>query len=201
VITIIDCGIGNIASVLNMVRKAGGSARISGARADVETASKLILPGVGAFDHGVRKLRELELFEAIKTRATAGIPLLGICLGMQLLAKKSDEGELEGFGLINAHIKRFSFPAASQHRVPHVGWNLVRVVKPNPLIDSTLEQRFYFTHSYHAVCTVEREILALTDYGGAFVSAFSRDHIYGVQFHPEKSHRFGLTMIKRFVEL
>jgi glutamine amidotransferase len=121
---------------------------------------------------------------------------------MQLLANISEEGKLKGLGLIDAEIKRFSFETKSSFRVPHVGWNHVQVVKDNPLIPGNgSEQRFYFTHSYHAVCRQEKDILAITEYGYTFTSAYCRKNIYGVQFHPEKSHRFGLALIKNFVKL
>lgn len=199
---VIDYGLGNLASVLNMIRKVGGSAKVSSNPDDILNASKLILPGVGAFDHGVKQLQLLGLFSAIQEMALKGTPVLGICLGMQLLANKSEEGQLEGLGLINAGFKRFVFGEELHLRVPHVGWNHVGVVKENPLIPNDgSEQRFYFTHSYHAVCANDADALATTVYGYNFTAAYCRDNIFGVQFHPEKSHRFGMALFKRFLEL
>ncbi len=201
-VVIVDCGLGNIASVLNMVRKESGHAKTSSCADDILSASKLILPGVGAFDYGIKQLRKLGLFTAIQHQADSGVPLLGICLGMQLLGNRSEEGEMDGLGLIQADFKRFSFDGVPPLRIPHVGWNQVDVVKKNPLIPSDgSEQRFYFTHSYHAVCANEGDMLATTEYGYAFAAAYSRESVYGVQFHPEKSHRFGMALIKNFLDL
>jgi len=201
-LVIIDYGLGNLASALNMIHKVGGNAIISGDPNNLLSASKLILPGVGSFDHGVNQLEALGLFPVIKEMAAKGIPILGICLGMQLLANWSEEGRLNGLGLIDAEFKRFSFETKSPLRIPHVGWNHVRVQKNNPLIPNDgREQRFYFTHSYHAVCAKAADILSTTEYGYPFASAFCRNNVFGVQFHPEKSHRFGMELIKNFLEL
>jgi glutamine amidotransferase len=201
-IVIINSGLGNIASVWNMILKVGGQAIISDQKEDILKASKLILPGVGAFDHGINQLKSLDLLSVIHDQALAGIPLLGICLGMQLLSRGSEEGNLPGLGLINAEFHRFSFPQPCQLRVPHVGWNIIKVKKTTPLLaDSEEEQRFYFTHSYHAVCSRETDILTYTEYGYAFPSSYADGNIYGVQFHPEKSHRFGMGLMKNFVEM
>lgn len=201
-IIIVDYGMGNIASVANMVRKVGGCAKVSGKRDEVMAASKLILPGVGAFDHGINQLQALGLFSVIQEVAARGALILGICLGMQLLSKRSEEGHLSGLALIEAEFKRFSFDDKSSFRIPHVGWNHVTVVKNNPLIlNDGSEQRFYFTHSYHAICGHEEDVLAESEYGYPFTSAYCRDNIFGVQFHPEKSHRFGMALIKNFLKL
>jgi glutamine amidotransferase len=197
VILIVDYQAGNIASVLNMIRKAGGDAVVSGRPEDVERASKLVLPGVGSFDYGMTHLHAKALPQAIKARVAAGVPLLGICLGMQLLGTQSEEGVLPGLGLIDAAFRRFSNAGL---RVPHVGWNTVQVVKENPLMDKAGEEcRYYFVHSYYARCQDHGDVLATTDYGAPFVSAYSRANVFGVQFHPEKSHRFGLDLMKRFL--
>lgn len=203
-IVIINPGLGNIASILNMIRKVGGQAIVSDQKQDIMSASKLILPGVGAFDHGINQLRSLDLFSLIQDQALGGTPLLGICLGMQLLSQGSEEGKLAGLGLINAEFKRFSF-ADDSLRIPHVGWNLVKIKKLNPLImdekHETKENRFYFTHSYHAICKNESDILTTTEYGYDFPSAYSHENIYGVQFHPEKSHRFGKKLFLNFINI
>jgi imidazole glycerol-phosphate synthase subunit HisH len=203
VCVVIDYGLGNIASVVNMIRKVGGRAIVANSRDDILSAPKLILPGVGSFDHGVEQLHSLNLFSAIQEKSHDNTPLLGICLGMQLLANKSEEGHLQGLGLIDAEFKRFSFDSKTSFRVPHVGWNTIDIVKQNPLLlqNEGEEQRFYFTHSYLAVCSSEESIIASTEYGCRFPCIYHRDHTYGVQFHPEKSHKFGMTMIKNFLTI
>lgn len=200
---VIDYKLGNIASVLNMIRKVGGKATVASSKDEILSASKLILPGVGSFDHGIEQLHSLDFFSAIQEKSHDNTPLLGICLGMQLLANKSEEGNSQGLGLIDAEFKRFSFDGTSPFRVPHVGWNTVNVVKPSPLFspDRSEEQRFYFTHSYLAVCASDESIIASTEYGHSFPCIYHRDRTYGVQFHPEKSHKFGMSMIKNFLAI
>jgi len=200
-VLVVDYGAGNVASVANMVRKVRGSPTVSNEPRDVASASRLILPGVGAFDHGVDKLHDLGLFSAIQESAAKGTPILGICLGMQLLARKSEEGTKAGLGLIDAEFKKFEFEPESPLRVPHVGWNHVNVVSKDP--DACLngdDLRFYFTHSYYADCANEDDVVATAEYGGTFVCAYRRGNTLGVQFHPEKSHRFGMALIASFVE-
>lgn len=185
-----------------MVRKVGGRATISSDPKAIENASKLILPGVGAFDHGIQQMRKLNLFEPFAAKAASGTPVLGLCLGMELLGTSSEEGQERGLGLVDATWRRFSFPAESSLRVPHVGWNTMEVRKPNGLIRADAgEQRFYFTHSYHAVCANESDVLGVTEYGYPFAAAFAQGNVYGVQFHPEKSHRFGMALMKNFLAL
>jgi len=201
-IVIIDYECGNIASVLNMIRKAGGDAIVSGSHEVFAQASKLILPGVGAYDQGMSHLHAKKLPAILQTRAAAGVPLLGICLGMQLLGLGSEEGKIPGLGLIAARFKKFVFEADSAMRIPHVGWNTVDAQKTNALIHCDQEEkRYYFDHSYYAVCAEVEDVLATTEYGHSFPSAYSRESVYGVQFHPEKSHRFGLALIKRFLDI
>ena len=201
-IVIVDYECGNIASVLNMIRKAGGDATVSGSHDVIEQASKLILPGVGAYDQGMSYLHAKKLPAILQTRAAAGVPLLGICLGMQLLGLGSEEGKIPGLGLIAARFKRFVLDTDSAMRIPHVGWNTVQAQKANCLIFGDQEEkRYYFDHSYYAVCAEENDVLATTEYGHHFPSAYSRASVYGVQFHPEKSHRFGLSLIKRFLDI
>lgn len=198
---IIDYGLGNFASVQNMIYRIGGKAKISNDADEVSTASKLILPGVGAFDHGVKQLHAQGLFSAIQEVVTKGVPILGICLGMQLLARGSHEGSLDGLGFIDATFKRFKFEEGSKLKIPHVGWNHTQVVKENPFIPNDEEKaRYYFTHSYHAECADETDIIAVVNYGYAFPAAFRRRHVLGVQFHPEKSHRFGMELFRKFLE-
>jgi glutamine amidotransferase len=202
-IVVLDYGLGNLASVVNMIARANGKATVSRNSADLVSATKIVLSGVGAFDHGMTTLRAGGWIEALdRAVLERRVPVLGICLGMQLMCKSSEEGVLPGLGWIDAEVRRFSFPEGAEQKIPHMGWNTVRVAKPNPLIaEGDDEQRFYFVHSYHAVCADPGDVLATTRHGGEVTAAFSRGNIYGAQFHPEKSHRFGMALMQRFVEL
>jgi len=196
-IVIVDYGIGNVGSIGNMLKKIGATYKAAETPEDIAHAEKLILPGVGSFDSGVSGIRTLGFWEILCSRvAEDRIPILGICLGMQLLTKKSEEGCLEGFGWIDAETTRFDFAKIEpKPRVPHMGWNSARARKANRLIGDSEEPRFYFVHSYHVVCKNPGDVLTTTFYGYEFVSAFSHGNITGVQFHPEKSHRFGMAFL------
>jgi glutamine amidotransferase len=198
---ILDYGMGNVASVANMVRKVGGESKLSSSPEAVRSADKLILPGVGSFDPGVNALVERSLDVAVKEAVGRGVPLLGICLGMQLLFESSEEGSLPGLGLIAGGVRRFRF-SGQQLRVPHMGWNVVRPQGDNKLFGQNDEEsRFYFVHSYHAECERAEDVSAVARYGYDFPCAVERGNIMGVQFHPEKSHRFGMALFKRFIGL
>jgi len=198
-----NLSIGNFASVLRMVQKVGGSARLVDSPSDLRGADKIILAGVGAFDNGMTSLREGgwidPLNEAVMERK---VPVLGICLGMQLMFQRSEEGLLPGLGWVDGEVRRFNLPSESGLKVPHMGWNTVTITKLNPLfpVDED-EQRFYFVHSYHAHCAQPADVVATATHGHPFTAALSRDNLYGVQFHPEKSHRFGMAIIKNFLAL
>lgn len=181
-----------------MYRRLGFSASPIEAPRELVPGDRLILPGVGAFDHGLDAIRRLGFVDFILSAAAEGYPLLGICLGMQLLARRSEEGSRGGLGLIAADVRRVA-PDDSSLRVPHMGWNIVRPVRENPLLPlGGDEQRFYFVHGYHMVCDDPGDVLATTSYGGDLVSLVGRRNIYGAQFHPEKSHRFGMRLLERF---
>ncbi len=200
---VIDYGAGNIGSVLNMIKKAGGQATASANIYDIENASKLLLPGVGSFDNAMNKLEQLEFVDVIKEKAKSGTPILGICLGMQLLSYGSEEGKKTGLGLIPGIVKKFQFDEKNESlRIPHMGWNQAAVSKHNALT-AGLENdaRFYFVHSYHYECEDMADELLHTHYGYAFSSGIQRGNIMGVQFHPEKSHRFGMQLFKNFIGL
>lgn len=202
-IMVVDYGTGNMGSVLNMIKRVGGIACTSGNANELAHASKLLLPGVGSFDNAVQKLNRLGLIEVLREQARAGTPLLGICLGMQLLTEESEEGTLPGLGLIAGKVRRFKFGAENPAlKIPHMGWNKVRTCKFHPLIAGLdANARFYFVHSYHLHCKDESDVLMETTYEYSFTSAIQRDNVMGVQFHPEKSHRHGMQLIKNFVEL
>ena len=194
---------GNFASVIKMVEKSGGKARIVATPTELASYSKVILAGVGAFDAGMSGILESGWKDALDEAALTQRKLvLGICLGMQLMCTRSEEGVLPGLGWIDADVRRFHFEGGAGFKIPHMGWNTVRVMKDNPLISTTEgEQRYYFVHSYHVNCSDPSDVLATTHHGYDVTAAISRGNVMGVQFHPEKSHRFGMALIKRFVEL
>jgi glutamine amidotransferase len=198
-----NLAIGNFASVLRMVQKVGGSARLVDSPAEIRRAEKIILAGVGAFDSGMGSIRDGGWADALTEAALVRrVPVLGICLGMQLMCKGSDEGMMPGLGWIDGQVKRFNFPKGSPLKVPHMGWNTVTVASANPLIpQADGEQRFYFVHSYYAVCNRPSDMIATAHHGVDFAAAFESGNIFGVQFHPEKSHRFGMAVVRRFVEM
>jgi len=200
-IVIVDYGMGNLASIQNMLKHIGVRAAISGDAAAVESAGKLILPGVGAFDSGMKKLHELGLVPVLDRRVREdAVPVLGVCLGMQLFTRCSEEGTASGLGWIAAGTRRFAFRGEpARLKVPHMGWNAVAVNKPSVLFHEMHEEpRFYFVHSYHLVCDDEEDVLCRTHHGYDFASAVERGNVYGVQFHPEKSHKFGMKLLENF---
>lgn len=201
-ITVVDYGAGNIGSVLNMIRKVGGQAIASSDPERLRNAEKVLLPGVGSFDNAMHKLEQLDLVRPLKDCAAAGVPLFGICLGMQLLSHGSEEGKLPGLGLIPGQVRRFRFDAAqSSLKIPHMGWNQVSVCKKHSIVDGLEdESRFYFVHSYHFECKDPADELFKTHYGYDFTSGVQRGNVIGVQFHPEKSHRFGMRLFKNLIE-
>lgn len=202
-ITIIDYGAGNIGSVLNMIRHVGGKAEVTSEASAVLAAEKILLPGVGSFDHAVNRLTSLGLVDPLKQAAQSAIPLLGICLGMQLLADDSEEGTLEGLGLIPGHVRRFRFDGENAKlKIPHMGWNRVQPARQHRLVEGLEEDaRFYFVHSYYYDCQANEDVLFETTYGDRFTSGVQRGNVTGVQFHPEKSHRYGMQLIRNFLEL
>jgi imidazole glycerol-phosphate synthase subunit HisH len=199
---IVDYGMGNVNAIRNMLLRIGISdVRISAEARDCYNADKIILPGVGAFDAAVRNLEERALRQPlVEVARDRRVPMLGICLGMQLLAERSEEGALPGLALIPGTVQRFDATMlGTRMRVPHMGWNAVDVVRPHPLLMGfTDERRFYFVHSFHFVCNSSSDVVGTTDYGYSFASVVARDNVAGVQFHPEKSHQFGMTLLANF---
>lgn len=203
-IVILDYGVGNIGSILNMLKKVGVDAMISSSVHDIEKADKIILPGIGAFDSGMSKLNEGGYVEVLNKKVLEEkTPILGICLGLQLMTKGSEEGVLKGLGWFDAETIKFKSPGSMQKlKVPFMGWNYVKVCKKSNLLKDMFEQpKFYLVHSYYVNAKDEQDVLTKTNYLTEYASALERDNIFGVQFHPEKSHKYGMKLLKNFSEL
>jgi len=200
---VIDYGLGNLRSVAGAVQKLGHEPVVSSDPSALEETDKLILPGVGAFGDGMRNLASLGLIDPL-TRLVheRGAPILGICLGAELLARESDEfGRHQGLGWIDAYVTRLE-PADPGLRVPHVGWNTVTQTSPSVLFtDIPQDALFYFVHSYKICCDDSSSVLAHCEYGGPVTAVVARGHIFGTQFHPEKSQRVGLDLLRNFLSL
>jgi len=202
-ITVVDYGVGNIGALLNMFDYLGIEAEASGDPVAIANAERLVLPGIGAFDKAMRTLRERRLVDPLhEAVATRRAPVLGVCLGMQLLARSSEEGVEPGLGWIAADVRRIAVPAGSGLKVPHIGWAETRALRASTLFAGALpEERYYFDHSYHMVCDRADDASAVIDYGSPLVCAVEAGHVMGVQFHPEKSHRFGMRLLTAFAEV
>ena len=201
-VTIVDYGMGNLGSIQNMFKRIKVESEITGDVEKVAAASKILLPGVGAFDAAMQRINETGLKEVLDKKARQDkAPVLGICLGMQLLTKSSEEGKLPGLGWIDAETKKFRFNDPSL-KIPHMGWNLVYKRNESRLIDNLPEEpRFYFVHSYYVQCVNSGDVLTTTHYGDDFHSIIQHGNIYGAQFHPEKSHKFGMKLLQNFSSL
>lgn len=203
-ITIVDYGLGNLGSIKNMLRRIGFASEITSDLEKISLAEKLILPGVGAFDNGMKNIRSKGLEPLLRKKVLEDkVPLLGICLGMQLLCDGSEEGKDPGLGWIPGFARKFKFNSDQKSlKIPHMGWNNVQIVGKSDLVKDFLpEMRFYFVHSYHVVCKNPENLLLTVDYGGYAAAAIMKDNIFGTQFHPEKSHKFGMQLLKNFAEL
>ena len=200
--TIINYNLGNPKSIKNMLAYLGIESRISADHADISSADRLILPGVGHFQHGMEQLEQLGLIDVLKTEVINNKkPILGICLGMQLLTQHSEEGNLAGLGFVDAQTKKFVLQDTSL-KVPHMGWNTVEFKKDSPMNTGvSINPRYYFVHSYFVDCTNQNDILCITQYGQEFVSGFQHQNIFGLQFHPEKSHKFGMELLANFCKI
>jgi len=202
-IIVVDYGVGNLGSIVNMFKKIGVKAEASSDPRVIEAAEKLVLPGVGAFDPGMGKLRERGLIPLLdRLVLVEKRPVIGLCLGLQLMTKGSAEGKEEGLGWLNARSPRFRFGAENSHlKVPHMGWNNIEIRKAHPLfVGLDAGSRFYFVHSYYVESGDADTILAETEYGIRFHSVLGKDNIVGAQFHPEKSHRYGMQVLRNFAE-
>ena len=200
-IAILDYGLGNLGSISNMYKVIGEKSKITNDFEIIRNADGIILPGVGAFDAGMNELEKNGLADVIKDEAKKGKPILGICLGMQLLGNRSEEGDMQGLSLIPFECRRFNFEDKSL-KIPHMGWDIVSFKKQHPLIDGLVgQQRYYFVHSYYAVCENPDNVLMTCDYGTEFACSVVKDNVMGVQFHPEKSHDFGLALLTNFVKI
>jgi len=203
-ITIIDYGLGNIRAFVNVYERLNAETKIARSPGDLQGASKIILPGVGAFDHAMTQLNRSGMRDEFEKQILINrIPVIGICVGMQMLAKSSDEGVIPGLGLVDGVVKKFDASLLkSKTRLPHMGWNTINPMSGNQLLAQfSNEARFYFLHSYYFHCNNSGDSIATTEYGIRFSSAVNHKNIYGVQFHPEKSHANGIQLLKNFAEI
>ena len=203
-IVIVDYGVGNLGSIYNILKRIGAEAVISSDPAEIKKAGKLILPGVGSYDYGMEQIEKFRLCDILNEQVlTKKIPVLGICLGAQLFARGSEEGNKSGLGWIDMEVVKFnSAKLPPGLKIPHMGWNNINIKKGSPLFNDMYENpRFYFVHSYHFLPANPEETLSTAYYGYEFVSAIEKNNIAGVQFHPEKSHKFGMKLLKNFAEL
>jgi glutamine amidotransferase len=203
-ITIIDYGLGNVRAFANVYERLHIPVSIAKTADDLKDATKIILPGVGAFDYAMSQLIKSGMRETLdKLVLVQKLPVIGICVGMQILATSSDEGVSPGLGWLDATVKRFDASVLkSKTQLPHMGWNTIRPTCDNPLlVNISDDSRFYFLHSYYFQCNNSNDTIATTEYGIQYTSAVNKYNIYGVQFHPEKSHQWGIQLLKNFADL
>lgn len=202
-ITIVDYGLGNILAILNVYKRLNVEVSIAKNADDLQSASKVIIPGVGAFDHAMELLKQSGMREVLDELVLGKhVPVLGICVGMQILSRSSEEGQAPGLGWIEGHVKGFKSLQQDRLPLPHMGWNDVRPVSQTRLFNQLeSDARFYFLHSYYFQCERQEDVAAISSYGIDFICAVNVENIYGVQFHPEKSHHFGAQLLKNFAEL
>ena len=201
-VAIVDYGMGNLASIKNMLKKIGVKSEITSSSKLLEQATRIILPGVGSFDNAMDNIRSRELLDILTQKAIVEkVPFLGICLGMQIFMSRSEEGSLPGLGWIKGDVRRFTFEQGkAQLKVPHMGWNIVQSKDSNNLFKGLSSAWFYFVHSYYVHCENQQNVLATTQYGIEFASSVRSGNIFGTQFHPEKSHKYGMQLLRNFLE-
>jgi imidazole glycerol-phosphate synthase subunit HisH len=203
-IALIDYGLGNIKAFANVYSTLNIPFVIAKNSEDVKSATKIILPGVGAFDYAMQRLNDSGMCDALNEMVIIKkVPVIGICVGMQMLANRSEEGSLPGLGWIDGEVKKFILPQGSaKMRIPHMGWNNMKPVKQVSLLNGLdQESKFYFLHSYYFKCHIPENVIAVTDYQGVFESIVNNGNVYGIQFHPEKSHGWGVKLLENFAKL
>jgi imidazole glycerol-phosphate synthase subunit HisH len=202
-VVIVDYGMGNLNSVKKTFERLKVNAVISSHPEDIKDSDKLVLPGVGHFGKAMSNLRELDLLDCLNEAVLVNKkPILGICLGMQLLAKKSEEGNADGLSWIDSEVTKFKVSDKLKYKVPHMGWNRISIKKDSLLMKDIPDfSEFYFVHSYYIKLNDESDLLNETEYEYLFTSAVEKDNIFGVQYHPEKSHDSGVQIIKNFIKL
>lgn len=203
-ITIINYGSGNIRAIGNIYDRLNISYKIASSPQEVHGAQKIFLPGVGAFDETISMLDKTGFREVLDKEIIQNkVPVIGICVGMQILAESSEEGSLPGLGYIKGRVKKIDETLLKQKpKLPHLGWNSIQIARENTLLDGVDEEfGFYFLHTYYFECENDSDILATTNYGKSFASAINHENVYGIQFHPEKSHNNGVTLLKNFATL
>lgn len=200
-IAILDYGMGNLKSIYNMFKKVGAESVISSDIETIKKADKYLLPGVGSYDYGINNLKSTPFFKTLEKEVLENKkPILGICLGMQLLTNSSEEGKEKGLGWVNAQTIKFDLDDKNLS-IPHMGWNKANPANADNIFKDLEENRFYFVHSYHVVCNDNKNILATANYGTSFTCSIQQENIFGVQFHPEKSHKYGMQLLKNFGEM
>jgi glutamine amidotransferase len=200
-ITIINYGIGNLNSIKNMFARIGVDALITSNKNDIGKSTKIILPGIGNFDHCIKSLRGAEFFNTLEKKVLNDkTPVLGICIGFQMLFNRSEEGKESGLGWIDDEITRMKLPENSNLKIPHIGWSDVNVINNDILFNTLIEPRFYFVHSYCLANCDNNYATSTANYGYDFAASVRKENIFGVQFHPEKSHKFGMQLLKNFAE-
>jgi glutamine amidotransferase len=200
-IVIVDCKMGNLVSVKKAFSKLGFQSTISNNKVDIENAGLLVLPGVGHFSNTMENLKKLNILQVLNEQVLdKKKPILGICLGMQLLSEYSEEGDSEGLGWIKGKTKKFQLDT-SRFKIPHIGWNTLEICQKDSFLKNTsINDQFYFVHSYHVECDDYNDVAAFSEYGEKFTASIQKDNIFGTQFHPEKSHEQGLTILKSFID-
>lgn len=202
-ITIIDYGCGNLGSIKNMIKKIGGEAIVTSNIDEIKRANKIILPGVGSFDTGMSNLKKYGFIDILTEKAfVEKVPFLGICLGMQLMTNSSEEGKESGLGWIDAQAIKFEFEKVSANKTPNMGWKSILQKKESLYLNDLKDSpRFYFVHAYYVQCNNKIDVLTTSNYGNEYVSAFEKENLCGVQFHPEKSHKFGMKLFSNFLAI